>query len=50
VSQESILVLGVRDTLMLRERRNVKEKDTRGKFLHRSRCQVAEAKCYKTCV
>jgi hypothetical protein len=39
-----------RNTLMLRARRHVQEKDTRGKFLHGSRCQVAEAKCYKACV
>jgi hypothetical protein len=39
---------------MLRARRHVQEKDTRGKFLHGSRCQVAEARsatrlAYKAC-
>ena len=40
--------------LILRERRHVQDKDTRGKFLHGSRCQVAEARsvarlAYKEC-
>jgi hypothetical protein len=45
-----ILVPSARNTLMLRGRRHVLEKDTRGKFLHGSRCLVAEAKCYKACI
>jgi hypothetical protein len=49
-SVASILVPSARNTLILIERRHVKEKDTQGKFLHGSRCQVAEAKCYKACV
>jgi hypothetical protein len=48
-----ILVPSTRNTLMLIVRIHVQEKDTRGKFVHRSRCQVAEAKCtrlaYKAC-
>ena len=40
--------------LMLRERRHVKDKDTWGKFLHGSRCEVAEERsvarlAYKEC-
>jgi hypothetical protein len=50
VSQERILVLDTRRKLILRARRHVQEKDTQGKFLHGSRCQVAEAKCYRDCV
>jgi hypothetical protein len=45
-----ILVPSTRNILMLRARRHVQERDTRGKFLHGSRCQVTEAKCYKACV
>jgi hypothetical protein len=42
VSQASILVPSARNILVLRSRRHVQEKDTRGKFLHGSGCQVAE--------
>jgi hypothetical protein len=54
VSQMGILVPSTRNILMLRERRHVQEKETRGKFLHGSRCQVAEEKSatslmYKAC-
>ena len=39
---------------MIRARTHVQEKDTQGKFLHGSRCQIAEAKivariAYKEC-
>jgi hypothetical protein len=50
VSQARILFLGARNTLMLRERRHVQEKDTWGKFLHGSRCQVAKENFYKVCI
>jgi hypothetical protein len=54
VSQASILVPSTRNILMLRERRHVQEKDTWGKFLHGSRCQVTEERsatrlAYKAC-
>jgi hypothetical protein len=54
VSQASILVPSARNILMLRERRHVQEKDTRGKFLHGPRCHVTEARsvtrlAYKAC-
>jgi hypothetical protein len=47
-------VLSAWNTLMLRERRHVQDKDTRGKFLHGSRCQVIQARSvvrivYKEC-
>jgi hypothetical protein len=43
------------NTLILRERRHVQDKDIRGKFLHGSRCQVAKASsdarlAYKECL
>jgi hypothetical protein len=44
VSRASILFPSARNILMLKARRHVQEKDTRGKFLHGSRYQVAEAK------
>ena len=44
VSQTSILVPSAWNILMLIARKHVKEKDTRGKFLHVSRCEVAEAR------
>jgi hypothetical protein len=50
MSFSSILVPSARNTLMLKARRHVQEKDTQGKFLHGSRCQVIEAKCYKACI
>jgi hypothetical protein len=39
---------------MLKARRHVQDKDTRGKFLHGSRCQIAKEKsvarlAYKEC-
>jgi hypothetical protein len=54
VSQERILVPSAWNILMLRARRHVQEKDTRGKFLHGSRCQVTEERsatrlAYKEC-
>jgi hypothetical protein len=54
VSRASELVPSAWNILMLRERRHVQDKDTRGKFLHGSRCQVAEARsatriAYKEC-
>jgi hypothetical protein len=54
VSQEIVLVPSARNILMLRARRHVQEKDTQGKFLHGSRCQVVEARSatrlvYKAC-
>jgi hypothetical protein len=54
VSQTSILVPSARNILILRARRHVQEKDTWGKFLHESRCQVVEEKsatrlAYKAC-
>jgi hypothetical protein len=54
VSQEIILVPSARNILILIERIHVQEKDTRGKFLHGSRCQVAEERsvtrlAYKAC-
>jgi hypothetical protein len=44
VSQESILVPSAWNILTLRERRDVQEKDTQGKFLQGSRHQVTEAR------
>jgi hypothetical protein len=54
VSQEIILVPSTRNILMLRARRHVQKKDSRGKFLHGSRCQVTEERsdtrlAYKAC-
>jgi hypothetical protein len=54
VSQESILVPSAWNILMLKESIHLQEKDTQGKFLHGSRCQVAEARsvarlAYKEC-
>jgi hypothetical protein len=54
VSHLIILVSRARNILMLKERRYVQEKDTRGKFLHGSRCEVTEARsatrlAYKEC-
>ena len=43
----SILVPSARNILILIARIHVQEKDTRGKFLHGSRCQDAKAKLYK---
>jgi hypothetical protein len=55
VSQENILVPSARNILILEARRHVQEKDTQGKFIHGSRCQVAEARnatmiSYKECL
>ena len=54
MSQAIILVPSARNPLMLKARRHVQEKDTRGKFLHGLRCQVAEERsdtrlAYKAC-
>jgi hypothetical protein len=54
VLQAIILVPSARNILMLKERRHVHEKDTQGKFLHGSRCQVVEVRnatslTYKAC-
>jgi hypothetical protein len=54
VSQASILVPSAWNILILKARRHVQEKDTRRKFLHRSRCQVTGARsatrlAYKEC-
>jgi hypothetical protein len=42
-SVTSILVPSARNKLILITRRHVQEKDIRGKFLHGSKCEVAEA-------
>jgi hypothetical protein len=44
VSRASKLVPSAWNILMLRARRHVHDKDTRGKFLHGSRCQIVEAR------
>ena len=44
MSQASKLVPSAWNILMLKEMRHVKDKDTRGKFLHGSRRQIAKAK------
>jgi hypothetical protein len=54
VSRERKLVPSAWNIMMLKERRHVKDKDTRGKFLSGSRYQIAEEKsvtrlAYKEC-
>jgi hypothetical protein len=54
VSRARKLVPSAWNILMLKARRHVQDKDTRGKFLHGSRCQIAEEKsvarlAYKEC-
>jgi hypothetical protein len=54
VSQEIIIVPSTWNILMIRARRHVQEKDTREKFLHGLRCQVAKERsatrlAYKSC-
>jgi hypothetical protein len=44
VSWERKLVRGAWNILMLSARRHVQDKDTRRKFLHGSRCQIAKEK------
>jgi hypothetical protein len=50
MSVASILVPSARNTLILIARIHVQENNTKRKFLHGLRCQVAEAKCYKACI
>jgi hypothetical protein len=55
VSRARKIVPRAWNILILKARRHVQDKDTQGKFLHGSRCQITEAKsvarlAYKECL